>query len=402
MAAQRYSVNWWRQWFASRNGTATVAEIERELGGGIPFFDPLNLKDAEHPNPRGINPAAKNLFFAGDFFPAASDWSSVTLGGPNSATAADLVARYSRVEDDTYNPAADRPAGWRKLTQGLASIEPILEPNPNGGFRTVGYTGGYDIIVGEIPYSPTVSTRYLFRGTGLLPVGSSGATNVPNAGLLGAPTETLAQLCARLVQPYADRARAFEAAYPGRYDDDEIAPGITYLGALYSVYADANRDPEIQRNNCPVPYPEAVGYSHVPSQNNPPPRPGRGRALSTGGTGTTDGAPSGDPNIPPSLTTDIPPSGTGTPAGWVDGDPIPGTTSVGSSTLPGPGTSAPSSGDGPSVFVGGTAPELFTPQPVAPITPVAVAPITLLEAARKHWPWLAAAALAWLTLRKRG
>lgn len=371
MTAQQYSVNWWRQWFAARGGSADVAEISQVLGG-LPVFNPLNLSGPDYPDRHGINPAAKNLFFAGVLAPAImSEYTQgltltrLTLTDGNGTSAQDLATIYARKEDDQYNPAADRPQGWQIISRGTSSVEPVLSPLPQGGFGVTGYTGGFSIVVKPAPVVPNVTPSFLFRGTGMIQLGAGTTASPQDVGGLdnpvNNPTGTLAGNCASLVQPYADRIAAVDRAYPNLADDDYLDGNntATKIGAIYAVMVGANEDPEVRRQGCPTPYPEAVGFSSNPSQNvgplAPPVRPGRGKQPVA--------PPDGNPNLPPVVKPSDPVPGTTT---------LPGTTPVGGSNL-GPLTEGPPPRTTPIPGLDLTQ-DVTPPAPSLPATPAAVLP----------------------------
>jgi hypothetical protein len=115
-----------------------------------------------------------------------------------------------------------------------------------------------------------------------------------------------------------------------------------------------------------------------------------------------------NPNLPPQDAGPLPPSGAGgvTPT-WVDGDPIPGTVSVGPSSLPGPTSAPPPIPNNALPHL----PGLATPGPQAPDAPATGAPVTTPAPAagmtlegltRSPAFWIAAvAALVALTSRRR-
>ena len=367
--AQQYSANWWREWFAARGGVASVAEVEQVLGG-VPLFDPKNLSGPDYPNRFGINGAARNIFFAGSIVPAlvseiqaGGPVSKVLLRGPNGESASDLATVYRRKEDDQYNPGADRPEGWQLISAGLSSVEPVHSPLPSGGFGVTGYTGGYSIVVKPIPVVPNVTPSYLFRGTGMIDMRQASSQDVGGVGApVNTPTGTLAGNCAALVQPYADRIAAVDRAYPNLADDDFLDGNnlATKIGAIYGIMVEANEDPEVVRQRCPTPYPEAVGFSRNPQQNvgplAPPVRPGRGKQPVA--------PPDGNPNLPPVVKPSDPVPGNTT---------LPGTTPVGSSNL-GPLTEGPPPRPVSDFFPTGTGLPDTAPTPVLPATPVAAVP----------------------------
>ncbi len=143
---------------------------------------------------------------------------------------------------------------------------------------------------------------------------------------------------------------------------------------------------------CPnPPFPEVAGQGVKPAGDIAPPA-----------TATT-GEPNGNPNLTPKYADDVPPGGTGGPTPWTDGEPVPGTTPVGSSALNPPPATIPGAsgtvpGGGPGGMPVGGGPVTTDQIPNGPLNVTTPPPA-------KKWPtwapWAAGLAALLVIFRRR-
>lgn len=269
--AEKFSVAWWRQLFVDRS---TIPRAELESLAGVSSIWQSNPQGQEMP---GLtNGAAKNLLFAGDLVPTSTMGAPgavlYRLAGPNGMTPAEMLSpEYHRADDDTYNAAADYAPGYtivQKSAVGFGTFDvPEYGASRPAALRALfEKDGGVRWQVAKNPVYPGYEIL-LFRGTGFTSLGT---------------TARPSNLCATARVPFDAEIQLAQANYATFKDDDYVAPGVSKLGIILAIKVRGNAS--VTSNGCPVPYPEATGYSENATENTTRTRGNTTPAVTGGGT----------------------------------------------------------------------------------------------------------------------